>query len=143
MQRHYAVAITITMNTVHMAAATRHSPRYIAHLRSKQVSHGKYVTPHMRLICYLCIYVCQALSQVPPLVVLFCKILISIPLKSETVFTGILRSGIRYGAGTGYRCTALRTAPSTFTCVYMQVYQKIKVAACIPHSQLSDFCSQV
>ena len=41
------------------------------------------------------------LSQVPALVVLFCKIPISIPLKSETVFTGILRSGIRYGAGTG------------------------------------------
>ena len=39
---------------------------------------------------------------------LFCKIPISIPLKSETVFTGILRSGIRYGAGTGYRCTALK-----------------------------------
>ena len=25
----------------------------------------------------------------------------------KRVFTGILRSGIRYGAGTGYRCTAL------------------------------------
>ena len=35
----------------------------------------------------------------PALVVLFCKIPISIPLKSET--------SIQYGAGTGYRCTAL------------------------------------
>ena len=48
----------------------------------------------------LSMYVKHFKSQVPPLVVLFCKIPISIPLKSETVFTGILRSGIRYGAGT-------------------------------------------
>ena len=47
----------------------------------------------------------------PPLVVLFCKIPISIPLKSETVFTGILRSGIRYGAGTGVQPYLLPIQP--------------------------------
>ena len=35
----------------------------------------------------------------------FCKIPISIPLNIETSIP--LRDGIRYGAGTGYQCTAL------------------------------------
>ena len=117
MQRHYAVAIAITMMTMHMAAAIWHyASLYIAHLRSKQVPHCKYNFSHdiintlniddhtldtqnsmkplfghpvskYRLrpcIDRYVIYVCQAPSQVPALVVLFCKIPISIPLKYET-----------------------------------------------------------
>ena len=37
----------------------------------------------------------------------FCKIPISILLNIETSIPRILRDIIRYGAGTGYRCTAL------------------------------------
>ena len=109
-QRHYAVAITITMNTVHMAAATRHSPRYIACLQSKQVRPAPvckymiyYQHTQQRLICYLC------MSSTKPSASIGCVVLQNTDKHTVKIWNGIYRySAKRYSVRCWYRCTALK-----------------------------------